>query len=173
MANKIYKIYVDTCIVSKIFDDSIDPTELKALYEVVQNRNIDFNTSHIVLEEFLKHPDDHKRAGLAILFKLFKLNPKQKPTVALGCYGVPLFGEAMYNDPNEKEDPLFKSIKEVFTQKDRDPEHIFQAVKSGCDYFLTLDERSILRKARNSAKKLNQICPNIKFVSPVELLGDL
>jgi hypothetical protein len=172
MANKKYKVYVDTCIVSKIFDNSIDPKDLKALYDLVQNNNIDFNTSHIALEEFLNNSDDNKRAGLAVLFKLFKLSPKHRSTVSLVCYGAPLFGEALFNDPNEKEDPLLKSIKEVFTQKDRDPEHIFQAVKSECDYFLTLDERSILRKARNNFKKLNQICPNIKFVSPIELLKD-
>ena len=52
-------------------------------------------------------------------------------------------------------------------------EHIYQAARGGCKYFMTLDEDSILKKAKKFSTQLNKICPNSEFVNPVTLIDKL
>ncbi|GAH15771.1 unnamed protein product, partial [marine sediment metagenome] len=66
-------------------------------------------------------------------------------------------------------DELFFGLKEIFPHKD-DVEHIFQAAKEGCKYFMTLDGKSILKKAKKFSAELKGICPNLEFVDPKTLL---
>jgi len=68
-------------------------------------------------------------------------------------------------------DPLFRQLKDIF-EKD-DAEHIFQATKSKCNYFLTLDKKSMLNRVNSKLDKLNEICPNLVFTSPELILDEL
>ena len=49
----------------------------------------------------------------------------------------------------------------------------YKAAKRGCDYFITLDEKTILKKARKFSAQLNNICPNLELGDPQDLLVKL
>ncbi|RLI70934.1 hypothetical protein DRO91_06205 [Candidatus Heimdallarchaeota archaeon] len=55
-----------------------------------------------------------------------------------------------------------------------DARHIFQALSSHADYFLTLDEKTILKKYRLD-KNLKNFFENgkMKLMNPTELVADL
>jgi hypothetical protein len=164
------KVYLDTCILSNLRADKIKEEQLTALDKISDYENIVFVTSDKMLDEFLKTTEDRIRITLKILYKLITKIPS-KPFIRIeGGLRFPLkfpmsFGEQV-------EDKLFSSLKVIFPHKD-DVEHIYQATNGGCKYFMTLDEDSILKKAKKFLVELNKICPNLEFVDPVILLKKL
>ncbi|GAB4273925.1 MAG: hypothetical protein Kow00111_27650 [Thermincola ferriacetica] len=82
-----------------------------------------------------------------------------------------MFNEACFNGYVEREEPLFTELKQVFDI--HDAEHIFQAVKGKCDYFLTLDYKTILNRVTSHQNQLAIICKEMKFVDPVKLLNSV
>ena len=164
------KVYLDTCILSNLRADKIKEEQLTSLDKICDHENIVFVTSDKMLDEFLKTTEDRIRITLKILYKLITKIPS-KPFIRIeGGLRFPLkfpmsFGEQV-------EDGLFSSLKVIFPHKD-DVEHIYQAAGGGCKYFMTLDEDSILKKAKKFSTQLNKICPNLEFVDPVTLLDKL
>ena len=63
---------------------------------------------------------------------------------------------------------LLKQLKEIFDPADA--EHVYQAVKGGCQCFVTVDQSSILDRIPPNKVKLDEICPGMRFLSPVEVL---
>lgn len=79
--------------------------------------------------------------------------------------------QAAFNSAGGGEDPVFSSLKRVFELDDA--EHIFQAVKAKCDYFLTLDRSTIIDRVHSNRDFLARICPNMEIVDPGSLLARL
>lgn len=71
------------------------------------------------------------------------------------------------SEPN-LEDPQFTQLKTVFDKDDA--EHILQAIKAECDYFLAVDYSTILNRVETNIKILLDISPNTQLVDPIELL---
>jgi len=165
------KVYIDTCIISGLINEGdLKENDFKALLDIVELNHIDFVASDVMRSEFEKHSDKEKRGSLLILHKMFNRCILYKTGHARG---MGAYSRSPYSRPTYHDDPLFISIKKIFTQKDKDPEHIFQAIKNNCDYFLTVDRKSILNKAVRYQQELSQICPNLKFTSPVDLLTSI
>lgn len=70
-----------------------------------------------------------------------------------------------------RSDPRYEQLSQVFAPVDA--EHIFQAIENGCHYFMTTDERTILKRVRQRRKEVNQMCGQMKIVSPTELRDTL
>ena len=64
----------------------------------------------------------------------------------------------------QRTDPLFKSLKAILPDED-DARHVFQAAKNGVQYFLTVDERTILRH-----RQAVEQCCELKAVDPEQML---
>lgn len=163
-------VYLDTCIVSETYKGTIKDEDFNALDVLSDMDRIKFLVSDVMKEELYKIKDDSQRKSLAVLYKIFSKCTRHTTVhrMVVGAYGRMAYGRG-----SATYDPLYASIKNIFTQKDKDPEHIFQAVKNGCDYFLTVDYKTILKKAEKHKAELEKICPNIKFVSPSTLLDVL
>lgn len=67
--------------------------------------------------------------------------------------------------------PLLKKLRNIFDSDDA--EHIFQAIVGGCRYFITIDKKTILNRVEDKKVLLEEICPDLEFVSPSELLKKL
>lgn len=65
-------------------------------------------------------------------------------------------------------DPLYDALEKIFDADDA--AHIFQASKAECDYFVTLDGRTILGRATHNKEFLLSLLPHLQFFSPFELL---
>ena len=64
---------------------------------------------------------------------------------------------------------VYSGLLPFFTEDDA--EHIYIAKKSDCDFFLTLDHKSILNKYQRQKAGIDQVISPMKIVSPIELVS--
>ena len=163
-----FTVYLDTCVVRETYKGTINDEDFQALAVLAEKEEIVFVVSDVMKEELEKIKDDKQRASLAVLYKIFnKCN--RYATVHSVMSGA--FDRTPFDRSPSAYDPLYESIKHIFTQNDKDPEHIFQAIKNNCSHYLTIDYKSILKKAEKHREELLEICPEIEFVSPKSLLS--
>lgn len=163
------KVYLDTCILSRLLDMNIDDAELKALDVICDDPRIDLVTSEKTLEEFLNTTNDKRKLTLKVLYKIItKVNKMAITYEAPALFGEAMFGEAMWGGGVTREKPLFKQLKDIFDSDDA--MHIFQAISNKCDYFLTYDNKTILSRVKKNMKRIKLIAPNTQIVKPSELL---
>jgi hypothetical protein len=126
---------------------------------------LQFLTSHKSHEEILRTSDSAKNAMLQFVFTLvtktqFRVLEWGGAIGAAPLGAVPLGGSWT--------DQLLTDLREIFDQDDA--EHITHAARANCHYFLTLDEATILSRARKHNLRLEKLCPNLTFVSPEDLV---
>ena len=166
------KVYLDTCVLSNILDEKINDENLKALNEICDYDFANLVTSKKTLEEFLNTKNDRTRFALKVFYKIISKIPSENLiTLEPALFGSFMFGEACFNGSVEREDQLYTELKQIFSTSDA--EHIFQATKSNCNFFLTLDYLTILKRVSTNNQQLKTICPNLSFVDAVTLLDNL
>lgn len=163
------KVYLDTCILSRILDARVTEETLKALDTLCNIEDIEFVTSKKTLEEFLNTSDDKKRIALKLLYKIITKIPSHNlVTFEPAPYNTSAYNKAPYGKALI-ENPLFTVLKQIFD--DDDAEHVFQAVKADCQFFLTLDFNTILNRVKTHGIQISQICSKLIFVDPIELIN--
>jgi len=85
-----------------------------------------------------------------------------------GAIGASAIGEDSLGGAWTEIDPLYKELNAIFD--DDDAEHIFQAVRARCDYFITFDKKTILNRASKSQNEVQKICGTMRSVSPKDAL---
>jgi hypothetical protein len=65
--------------------------------------------------------------------------------------------------PRSLPDALLTTLRALLSE--RDARHVFQAAKSGSDYFITFDDKTILRHALT----LEKLVAPLRFTSPIQL----
>lgn len=164
--------YVDTCILSRIVDLRFSKKIGDAVNILCDIDNVEMVTSPKTLDEFMKATDDKKRTALKLLFKIIsKLQKKETLIYNPATWGSGVWGEFVWGGGSNSEDPDYTKIKKIFDIDDAD--HIYQAHKNNCDYFLTLDKKTILDRAKTYEKDLLSIPVKMKFVNPVDLVEKL
>jgi hypothetical protein len=152
--------------------DTIDDKEqLKALEKIYDCNYINLVVSEEIFKEFVKTKENNIRIALKLFYKLIKkIDTANIIRFEVGWsfpWKFPInFGVA-------EEDKIFSKLKKIF--KNGDELHIYNAIKADCEYFLTLDYRTILNKIKKCkvAEEMKEICPNLRFVDPKELLEKL
>lgn len=157
---------MDTCIFSNLIQQKIKSEDLKALEKISGYNNVEFVTSPVTLEEFNDTSQNSIRTALKVFYKIINKISNVNFINFKGGFSLPFrfptkFGKA-------EEDELYKKIKKIFKKKDIN--HIFNAIKDNCDFFLTLDYKSILKKTENNRGFIQKTCPNLKFADPKTLL---
>lgn len=158
-------VYVDTNIFSNALDPNMSQGR-KAIFKRLTLANINFVTSEKTKQEIDRITDESKLQQLESIYtfiaKIRTTHIKDFMPAVLGnsCLGSMALGGMTV------EDPLYCKLKKVFDKDDA--EHIYHAIKARCDYFLTLDRKTILKRAKKHVGQLNGL--NIKFVSPGELI---
>ena len=160
------KVYLDTCVLSKLNNSKLELDQLKALDKLSDMDNIDFTSSDKMLEEFLNTSDDKTRMELRVLYKLINKLPGRDTTETQTSFLSPGFPV-----PTEAKKPLLYKLEKTFDTADA--EHIYHAIKGNCDYFLTLDKKSILNKIEKYREKLEEISSGMRYVDPVALLKEI
>lgn len=163
-------VYVDTCVVGTVVDAYVPEAVLSALERICEAESrghITLVTSEETMREVLKHGDRQKRAALHLVYALGRKAPWQNPVVEKGAtWGSFTWGSKTWG-ALPKYDELLNRLRAVFDENDA--RHVFQAVKAGCTYFLTLDARTVLTRAKDHP----ELVPQLRFVDPVELARDL
>jgi hypothetical protein len=86
-----------------------------------------------------------------------------------GAYGEGAYGEGPYS--GGWTDPIYQALKAVFDPADA--AHIAHAVHSNCEYFLTLDQKTILDRVKKHAAAVKDACGGLRFVTPEQLVQEL
>ncbi|MGY5343155.1 hypothetical protein ACXFAU_11975 [Paenibacillus glucanolyticus] len=115
---KIKKVYLDTCIFSRLIDARINEHQLSALDELSENPDLNFVTSKKSFEEFIRTKNDSTRVALKMIYKFIEKIPNQNL-----IHREMGFNRMAFNRPTFIEDKLFSQLKEIFDPDDS--EHIF------------------------------------------------
>jgi len=163
----MYSVYLDTNIVSRYKTlKGIKPIYAVALSVIKKNSaRFDFYTSKKVKDELDNRPSNPS----GVIYNLFKKVPEKNYLEGFAAtYGSAAYGTMGYGGGGgSRENSLYTFLKTIFDLDDA--QHIFQAEINGIEYFLTLDEKTILNRAKLHDLPFTQKGLKIKFVSPVEL----
>ena len=163
------RVYIDTSILGLVFDRPVPQGVAEAIGELCDFQGVDFVTSSKTLQELLNHEDVQKRNLLKLIYRFMaKLPEAHLVRFVPSLFGAVLFGEATFGGEAERADPLFPALNTIFDRDDA--EHILPALKGNCGFFLTLDSKTILSRARRYADRLQTVCAELSFVSPKELV---
>jgi hypothetical protein len=168
------KIYLDTNILSNIVGGINRLTEDTGIaLQKLAASDHEFITSPLMQVEMQKTPNQQVKGAILFIYKIFggtkNLNPETYFATGLGdaMLGTVPFGGG------EAENTILSLLRQAFNPDDA--RHIFQALSSKSDYFLTLDEASILKRYRNNHMNMKAFCNkgNLKIVNPEELINEL
>ena len=157
------KAYLDTCIVSGLAKEDLPQSEQVALLEILRlhkAETIQLVTSVVVKEEIDKIPVEHRGKHEVIYNLLANIAISR---VSWTDSGLLLRGVG----GGTRVDPLYSELKRLLPDE-FDVQHVFQAIKSGADYFVTTDSRTILRYSEALQSKYG-----LRAITPSELAGAL
>jgi predicted nucleic acid-binding protein len=162
------RVYLDTNVVSRLVDLRISADRARA-YEILSNLpDVRFVTSEKAREEVRRATGQQKTAVLQLLVSF--LDKVQTSTLEhSGAYGEGAYGEGPYG--GGWTDPVYQTLRVIFDPADA--AHITHAVRSKCDYFLTLDQRTILDRVEQSETAVKEACGSLRFVTPEQLVQHL
>ena len=164
------KVYLDANILSRITDyprTGLSEDEKRAIGQVADVDKIDFVTSRKALDEFQRSSDPDRRELLKLVYRLMSKIPSTELFEA-SLYGEALYGRASYGG---SPDDLYVQLKAFFDEDDA--QHIFQAIKGHCDYFLTLDAKTILKRVRAQEKEVAALAGGMRFGTPAQIASEL
>ena len=167
-AVKNKSVYLDTNIFSRITDLKISSQAANAYRALADRQDIKLVTSPKTIQEIKQAPNKDRASVLHFIYSLFEKVPLQASE-----YSASISTASIGSTPiaGGWTDPLYSELKKIFDPDDA--EHIFQAAKSLCDYFLTLDKKSILNRVENNQEKLAELCPSLVFVHPEVIIERL
>jgi hypothetical protein len=152
------KAYLDTCIVSGLAKDDLDPLEQTAvmyLLEAHKQGDLKLVTSAVTAREISQIPEEFRRAH-SVIYSLLS----DVPSVALGS----ITSLSLMGTPGPgRDDPMFESLKCLLPDPE-DAEHVFQAAQNGVQYFVTVDRSTMLKHAA----QVESVC-GVKLVAPSAL----
>lgn len=170
------KVYIDTSIISRHFDARIKPPTADALEQIAKSSRdqVSFVISTTVDREIENAADDARRALLLFVARLSDRVEVQPHQFAMRGMRFLTSGQTQvrnWRDVIHGEAPLYAELRKIFDETDA--EHIFRAIKSGCDYFLTLDHATILDRIAPNQAAVDQLCGSLQIVSPHQLAARL
>lgn len=161
-------VYLDTNIISRIFDIRISEETAMAYRQLSEMQGLRFVTSAKTKQEMEQASNQRRASVLLFLYNQFAKTPWEVAEYS-GAIGDNPIGLCVVGGGWTH--PTLSKLRGVFDEGDA--YHVFQASKAGCDYFLTLDEETILSRAKQNQELLSSICSNLKFRSPIELVQEL
>ena len=154
-------VYLDTNILSRIPDLKLSAKTGSALSQLAGMESIRFVTSEKTRQEILKTSNPQKNSVLQFLHALIQ-KVQTVPIYDGGAIGeTPIGATPIGGDWTE---PSYERLQQIFD--DDDAEHIVQALEAKCDYFMTLDAKTILRRAERHSSEVKDICGKMLLLSP-------
>lgn len=168
------KIYLDTNILSNIVGGNERLTKDTGIaLQKLAISDHEFITSPIMKLEMEKTSNQQVKGAILFIYKIFGGTKNLNPETYLATgWGDALFGSVPFGG-GEAENTILSLLRQAFDTNDA--RHIFQALSSKSDYFLTLDEASILKRYRKNHMNMKVFCQNgdLKIVNPIELVEEL
>ena len=135
------RVYLENSVTSaRIRQDWPDPADgvaTERIFAAETNGVLQIVTSAITAEEIGRISKELYRLPHTEQYNQIE---KVKSSSTMKAMAPPFFGEAYYYTENE----IYKQLRRVLPDR-MDAEHVFQAVASGIEYLLTIDERTMLK----------------------------
>jgi hypothetical protein len=134
--------YLDTCLVSGLAKRDLRPSEHEALRQLLWLRKagaLVLVTSPVTREELQRIPPDARELHEDIYALLDDVPLAQEVQTDSGLTLTGVGG-------GPRENPTFTSLKAVLKDVN-DARHLFQAIQNDVQYFVTDDERTVIRHA--------------------------
>jgi hypothetical protein len=131
---------VDTCIISGLAKEDLPRLEQEALYEILRLHKAGacfLMPSEVAKEEIERLPPAVRGKHDAI-YSLLSNVPTAPTHATDGGFGI------VGGHWPQRQDPLLNHLMQILPDR-KDAEHLFQAAKSNVSYFITTDQRTILR----------------------------
>lgn len=155
--------YLDTCIVSGLTNGDLSKADLAALRRIFEAREagtIELVTSDVTKRETDQIPPQYRAPHEAIYDLLRRVPVAPSHLTATRIVNTGVIQGAW------REDPLFVRLRNLLPDA-ADAEHIFQAEKHGVDFFVTVDQRTILRHKAN----VEEIC-RLQLATPTSFVSN-
>lgn len=168
------KIYLDTNILSNIvggIDRLSEDTGIA--FQKLATSDHEFVTSPLMQQEMEKAASPKVKGAILFIYKIFGGTKNLKPETYFATgFGDALFGAVPFGG-GETENTVLSLLRQAFDPDDA--RHIFQALSSKSNYFLTLDEATILKRYRENHMGMKTFIQrgNLKIVNPEELVAEL
>lgn len=164
-SSNVPKIYFDTCVFGRAIDGNIKEEFSESLQRIMANKDkIQPYTSNKTRKEIDNVSSASIKNYLKFIISFLDVIPEENMIEEMGAsLGSAPLGSTPLGSGGSRKHPKLTQLQEIFDQDDA--EQIFQAIESGADYFLTIDEKTILRR-RKDFNKLNH---ELKIVSPKNL----
>jgi len=147
--------------VSGLAKEDLSPGQQQALLELLRlykGGQIKLITSFVVKQEIDRIPEG-ARTRHEMIYSLLSDIPRARFwQIRMGLTLMGIGGGI------PRQDPLYIKLKQLLPDEE-DAQHIFQAIKNQVDYFITTDERTILRHRGELESTYG-----IRVVTPVELI---
>lgn len=165
------KIYLDTNILSNIIGLSRITNETGIALQKLATSNHNFITSQLLEKELQNARDPRVKGAILFIYKVFGGDKflNKETYFATGIGDAP-FGSVPFGG-GEVESPVLSILRQAFEPDDA--RHIFQVFTSHSNFFLTLDENTILKRYRSNYQNIKVFCKNMKIVNPIELVEEL
>jgi predicted nucleic acid-binding protein len=162
------RVYLDTNVLSRVTDLRLTAEDARALRLIGDAPNVSLVASSETRRELAKTPDAIRNQVLMFLCSLFSKVPDRIGEVS-GCLGSAPLGRTPLG--GGWVDPSLRGLRAIFDPDDA--QHIFVAAKSGCEFFMTFDQKTILSRVRADPRRVEALRKGMRLVSPSELLSIL
>ncbi len=170
VAARLPRGYLDTNLISGLVNGDLGSVEQAALTELLRLRKagtVALCTSEVAAEEIGRNQSAASRRHEDIYLLLDEVPKVDEQFQMSKVYGAGLYGADRYGMGPIVEDATLGVLRSIVPDAD-DARHLFQAAKNGIDYFVTRDERTIVKHAAAI-----QAAAGIRVRLPSQLVAEL
>jgi predicted nucleic acid-binding protein len=157
-------VYLDTCLVSGLAKRDLPPTEQKALRHLLlmhRAGRVSLMTSAVTKEELERLPGGVRELheDIYALLGEVPISPEVVPLPVTNAQESRLVGVLP--------DVTLTELRQLVPDEN-DARHLVHALKAGCDFFVTTDQRTIISKRESVEARFS-----LKIRKPSELVAEL
>jgi predicted nucleic acid-binding protein len=159
--------YLDNNVVCYIGNDNLpqESQSLDDLLDLSARGSIRLITSKLARDEMERcSKREHVRLPIRI-FNLLEKGPFIEDHTVLGFANQDGLRGTVCSYPLVADDPLSRELQQIGLDR-MDAHHVMLAIRNNCDFFVTCDQRSILRHR----KSIEAHQPSIRLLKPSELV---
>lgn len=159
----MHKVYLDTCIVSGIAKNDLaidEQSSVVKLLNLFQKSKIALVTAATTIDEINDIPDSFRQLHVTTYELLLEIPVCPQKRV------MDMIGNGFISFP--REEPVLTTLRR-FIPDELDRQHLLNAISDKCDYFVTTDEKTILRYK----EQLHEAFSEVTFLKPSEVLNKI
>jgi predicted nucleic acid-binding protein len=172
------RIYIDNNILSRLAcDDWPDPRDREVVSSLWDYKEASLVASPVTYKEIEAADENTKKRLKEFADQLILIHLPEQLSLGNVSFGGRLGAtqDAVLTElrriftPAAKSDSSYKLLNSKGKQLTNDADHINHALKTGCDFFLTLDNKTIMKRYKRNQEKVDLLLGGMRIVDPQTL----